>query len=283
LSVAIAAAALMLASAPLTDDAPPVDAPAIVEPAVKMPPAPLAAPTPPPQNSENDPSEIVVTAGTPPPKEDPLQAVNVVSFKAVQAIDTAFVGPVAKAYETAVPSPVRSGVRNFLSNLHEPENFLNFVLQHKIGKAAATLGRFAINSTIGVAGLFDVAKKRPFNLPVRYNGFANTLGFYGVKPGPYFYLPLIGATTVRDFIGYSVDKLVLPVSVGKPFNTPTYTIPTGALSALDHRNRTAAEIEENRTGAVSPYAATRANYLARRQAEIDALHSKSKDAPAPKP
>src|SRR3546814_1283739 len=77
-------------------------------------------------------------------------------------------------------------------------NFLNFLLQFKIGKAAETLGRFAVNTTFGVGGLFDVAKTMPFNLPYRRNGFANTLGFYGVEPGPYFYLPLIGSTTLRS-------------------------------------------------------------------------------------
>src|SRR3546814_7125122 len=71
-----------------------------------------------------------------------------------------------------------------------PINFLNFLFQFKIGKAVETVGRFAINSTIGVAGIFDVAKKPPVNLPYRPNGFANTLGFYGVEPGPYFFLPL---------------------------------------------------------------------------------------------
>src|SRR3546814_5937005 len=68
-----------------------------------------------------------------------------------------------------------------------PVNFLNFLLQFKIGKAAETLGRFVVNTTFGVGGLVDVAKTKPFNLPYRRNGFANTLGFYGVEPGPYFY------------------------------------------------------------------------------------------------
>ena len=237
---------------------------------------PLPVPNLPPE-----PSDIVVTGRTGPPPGDPLEQVNEVSFAAVQAVDKAVIGPVAHAYETGVPSPVRSGVRNFLANLHEPETCLNFLLQHRIGKALETLGRFAINSTIGVAGLFDVAKRRPFNLKRRYNGFANTLGFYGVKPGPYFFLPLIGATTVRDFLGYSVDKLILPTSVGKPFNQSYYNIPTGVLSALDHRNATDADIQKTRNGDRSPYAAMREAYLARRQAEIEALHSKAVVPPRP--
>src|SRR3546814_6026547 len=88
--------------------------------------------------------------------------------------------------------PVRDGLGNALRNISEPVNFLNFLLQFKIGKAAETLGRFVVNTTFGVGGLVDVAKTKPFNLPYRRNGFANTLGFYGVEPGPYFYLPLVG-------------------------------------------------------------------------------------------
>src|SRR3546814_15373424 len=77
-------------------------------------------------------------------------------------------------YQGIVPEPVRDGLGNALRNLSEPVNFLNFLLQFKIGKAAETLGRFAVNTTFGVGGLFDVAKTMPFNLPYRRNGFANT-------------------------------------------------------------------------------------------------------------
>ena len=76
--------------------------------------------------------------------------------------------------------------------------------QGKVGKAFETLGRLAINSTVGVGGLFDVAGKKA-DLPYRRNGFANTLGYYGVKPGAYLFLPLIGPTTVRDLVGGAID------------------------------------------------------------------------------
>lgn len=284
MSVAIVTAAIMLATTPASADGIPPAPQSLpagqvttypADPA--MPPEPtLPTPNPPPE-----PTEIVVTGRTGPPPGDPMEQVNEVSFTAVQAVDKAVIGPVAHAYETTVPGPVRSGVRNFLANLHEPETALNFLLQHRIGKALETLGRFAINSTVGLFGLFDFAKRRPFNLKRRYNGFANTLGFYGVKPGPYFFLPLVGATTLRDFIGYSVDKLILPTAVGKPFNQTAYNIPTGALSAIDHRNAKDMEIQKIRDGDRSPYVAMREAYLARRHAEIEALHSKSVVQPRP--
>src|SRR3546814_462964 len=118
------------------------------------------------------------------PPGDPLQNVNIEAFQVAQSVDKALVGPIAKGYEGGVPKPIRDGLGNALRNLREPINFLNFLFQFKIGKAVETVGRFAINSTIGVAGIFDVAKKPPVNLPYRPNGFANTLGFYGVEPGP---------------------------------------------------------------------------------------------------
>src|SRR5258706_52610 len=160
-----------------------------------------AAPAPRPGVDQND---IVVT-GRPHAPGDPLENVNAKSFAVTQSVDKAFVGPVALAYKKHVPAPVRSGLRNFLYNLKEPDVFLNFLLQLKPGKAMETLGRFAINSTIGGAGLFDVAKRRPFKLPRRPNGFADSLGYYGVKPGPFLFLPLIGPTTVRDLVASGLD------------------------------------------------------------------------------
>ncbi|MDI1295677.1 MAG: VacJ family lipoprotein, partial [bacterium] len=145
--------------------------------------------------------DIVVTASSGKGVSDPLAGVNAASFDAAQAVDAAIVGPVALAYKTKVPEPVRNGLRNFLYNLREPSIFVNYLLQLKPGKAAETVGRFAVNSTIGVAGLFDFAKRRPFHLPRRPNGFADTFGYYGIRTGPYLFLPLFGPTTVRDLIG----------------------------------------------------------------------------------
>src|SRR3546814_781744 len=130
-----------------------------------------------------------------------------------------------------------------------------------LGKALETVGRFAINSTIGAAGVFDVAKKAPINLPYRSNGFANTLGFYGVEPGPYFFLPLVGPTTLRDMVGDGIDLLVLPVSVGKPFNQTAYAVPTTVINRLNDRVARDAEIERLQEESADPYVETRSLYL----------------------
>jgi phospholipid-binding lipoprotein MlaA len=257
------ATAMMLAPAPAAQDAAP-PAEAAVTPPIVAAPLLTAPPAPHPEG------EIVVEGrkggGT------PIEQVNVESFAVAQEIDEAVFGPVARAYGKSVPRPIRKGLRNVLTNLREPIVAANYLLQLKVGKAGETLGRFAINSTIGVAGLIDQAKRKPFNLPRRRNSFANTLGFYGVKPGPFFYLPLIGATTLRDLFGNVVDQLAVPHVTVKPFNQSQYMAPIGVLSALDARFEFEEELQERRAGR-DPYGTTKQIYLDRRQAEIDALRA----------
>lgn len=216
--------------------------------------------------------EIVVEARAPAPPGDPLQAINARSFAVTQKVDEAVVGPIARGYEHTVPQPLRSGVRNFLNNTREPVVFLSFLLELKPGKAGETFGRFAVNTTLGIAGVFDIAKRKPFHLPRRPNGLADALGYYGVKPGPFLFLPLIGPTTLRDALGGAVDRLVLPLAVGTPFNQFAYAVGTGTLSALDRRIEFDGQLQELRDQN-NPYAARRSLYLRQRQAEIDGLHS----------
>lgn len=214
---------------------------------------------------------IVVTGPDRASPIDPLANVNAEAFQLGQDFDQALMEPVANAYKDTLPKPVRSGIRNFLNNLAEPIVFLNYLLQLKPGKALETLGRFTINSTIGIGGLVDVAKKKPFYLPHRRNGFANTLGYYGVESGSYLYLPIIGATTVRDLVGDGLDLLVLPTAVGKPFNQAVYTAPAGVLRALDRRVELDDQIREIQEESADPYVAQREFYLRTRQMEIDVL------------
>ncbi len=220
---------------------------------------------------------IVVTANQGPPKGDPIAVVNEVSFGAVQSVDKAIIAPVAYGYRDGLPAPIRDGMHNVLNNLDEPIVFLNFLLQLKIGKAAETVGRFAINSTIGVAGLFDVAKKPPINLPRRPNGLADTLGYYGVGPGPYLFLPVFGSTTVRDLLGRVVDLSLLPAAVGKPFTNPIVSAAKGTLSSIDDRVENDVILTRVQESG-NPYAAMREYYLKQRQAEIDVLKGKRSDA-----
>ncbi len=297
MSIPALSLAVMLASAPAEMPAPQQANPSSVAsspetPAsdpdstdsAQQPTAPTAVPDAAPQHTPTDGAQqeqagIVVTAKPRPDPGDPVEAVNEATFSAVQSVDTAFVGPVAMTYKSALPNPVRSGVRNFFNNLQEPIVFLNFLLQLKPGKAAETLGRFTVNSTVGVAGLVDIAKKKPFSLPRRPNGLAYTLGYYGVKPGPYLFLPLIGPTTVRDLFGRWVDLLVLPVGVGKPFTDPIYGASALVVRSLDDRAEADERLRKLREGPKDHYKALRDDYLETRQAEIDALRGLKKTQP----
>lgn len=237
-------------------------------------PSSTVAPTTTATRQEVDQNDIVVTARPRIPVSDPLKNVNIKSFEATQSVDKAVVGPIALSYQHRVPKPIRSGLRNFLYNLREPVVFLNFLVQLKPGKSAETFGRFAINTTIGGAGLVDMAKRHPFALPRRANGFADSMGYYGIKPGPFLFLPLIGPTTLRDLVGDGLDRLVLPLSFGKPFNQATFTLPTSVVGALDRRAEFDEQLQKIRDGSADPYEASRTFYLRRRQAEIDHLRGR---------
>lgn len=208
--------------------------------------------------------------------KDPLEGFNRAMFGVHQAMDKAILRPVAMGYKHAVPKPVRSGLRNLLSNLTEPFIFVNFLLQGKPGKAAETFARFAVNSTLGIAGLFDLAKRKDFNLPHRPNGFGTTLAIYGVKAGPYLFLPFIGPTTLRDMLGKPADDGLLPLAIGRPFSTWEYQLSTGLVNGLDMRAEADAELRALFGDAIDPYATLRSVYLQNRAAEIEETRGRHK-------
>ncbi|MEN2792823.1 MlaA family lipoprotein [Sphingomonas oligophenolica] len=204
---------------------------------------------------------------------DPLEGFNRVMFAIHQRVDRAVFRPVALGYRHTVPRPVRSGLRNFFHNLGEPLVFLNDLLQLKPGRAARTMTRFLINSTIGIGGLVDVAKQPNFGLPHHANGFGDTLGYYGVGPGPYIFLPLVGPTTLRDFIGGQGEGFVIPAAVGNPFDRWEYQMPKAVITGLDIRAESDDDFKALLESAVDPYATLRSVYLQDRAGEIEGLHS----------
>ena len=219
---------------------------------------------------EQQEGEIIVEGEYGPVDPDPIAEFNETSYRITQDLDAAITAPLAYGYRDGLPGPIRDGLGNVVRNLREPINFLNFLLQFRIGDALETLGRFAVNSTIGLGGLIDVAATSNINLPYRRNGFANTMGYYGVGSGSYLYLPITGATSVRDIVGDSLDQMVLPFAIGRPFNTPEYAAPYFVVSNLEARLEVDQELE--RIGeTVDPYAARRDTYLYRREREIAEL------------
>lgn len=139
---------------------------------------------------------------------DPYEHFNRKVYRFNDAADRYAVKPAAKAYRNVTPQFVRDGISNFFDNLSDPLTALNQVMQGKFKNAASDTGRFLVNSTVGVLGLFDVASKIP--LPHHKEDFGQTLGVWGVGPGPYLMLPFLGPSTVRDLSGRGVDTVINP-------------------------------------------------------------------------
>lgn len=251
-------------------------APAATAPAITVPAIAVGATTPPPAETSTKPApgsnDIVVSGQHKMQKIDPVEGVNKVSFQAVESVDKALIGPIMHGYRDGVPGPVRQGLHNFFFNLTEPVNALNHVLQLHPGRALQTVARFGINSTIGIAGLVDVAKKKPFNIHYRPNGFGNTFGYWGIGPGPYLFLPLVGPTSVRDLIGSLLDQAALPL-VAKPLKNYYYVTAAGVITELDYRVDIDAGVERVRK-TNNVYASYRQAYFRSRFEEIEALHGR---------
>jgi phospholipid-binding lipoprotein MlaA len=213
---------------------------------------------------------------------DPFESFNRGMFKGHEKVDRAVLRPAALGYSHVVPSILRDGIRNILRMLTEPIVFLNDLLQFRPEHAMRTLARVAINATLGWGGLFDVAKRPYFKLPHEANGFADTLGYYGVKQGPYLFLPLVGPTTLRDLVGAVGDGAVLPFAIGKPFNQRVYQLPTTLVGGLQERADAEGDLKTLFSTAVDPYATLRSVYLQDRAGEIAALrHGHSPHAQSP--
>ncbi len=118
--------------------------------------------------------------------------------------------PVAKGYKAVIHEEIRKSVDNFFNNIYYPSRVVNNLLQGKFSNASEETGRFIINSTIGILGLFDVAKSK-FNLNEHVEDFGQTLGFYGVKSGPHIVLPLLGPSNLRDTLSMYPDSLLNPI------------------------------------------------------------------------
>jgi phospholipid-binding lipoprotein MlaA len=194
---------------------------------------------------------------------DPLEPFNRGVYRFNDALDTAVLKPVATAYHDVMPSPVRQGVHNFFGNLQDVWSFVNNVLQLKGDAAGDSLARVGINTFIGLGGIFDIATD--LKIERHTKDFGHTLGYWGLGPGPYIVLPLLGPSTLRDTVALPVDIQSDPVSglsdVGAR-NSLT------VLRVLDKRSsllQASAMLEE---AALDNYAFIREAYLQRRRSTI---------------
>lgn len=151
-----------------------------------------------------EPSAPAVTPADAPSMRtyDPWERLNRFTYRFNARFDEAVFLPVANVYQR-VPKPLRSGVHNFFGNLTEVDSVINYTLQWRLKLGVRSLGRFVINSTLGIGGLFDVAAK--LKMPGAPTGMSTTLGKWGMHPGPYLVIPLLGPSTLRDGLGFLGD------------------------------------------------------------------------------
>ncbi len=143
---------------------------------------------------------------------DPIEPLNRAFWKFTWDYSDKYVTrPATVTYITYTPSPLRKGLHNIALNLNEPANFMNNLLQGKFTEAATSVGRFVLNSTIGLLGFFDPASD--FGWTVQEEEFGEVLGFYGVSDGPYIVIPGIGPSSVREEVGDFVDRFYWPLAV----------------------------------------------------------------------
>lgn len=141
-------------------------------------------------------------------KASPLEAFNRDAYLFNKSIDTGVIKPLAKGYQKITPEFINTGITNVFSNLGDVPNAVNALLQFKLKDAASDTGRFAINSTIGLAGFFDIATK--MDLQKHHEDFGQTLAVWGIPSGEYIMLPVLGPSTLRDSIGVAVDTVTNP-------------------------------------------------------------------------
>jgi phospholipid-binding lipoprotein MlaA len=169
------------------------------------------APPSPPETQSDEPLDPFARADEGAGEEyDPWEPMNTNMFEFNRQVDRFVLKPVAKGYNFVMPNLVQVGISNIFYNLRFPPRFLNNVFQGKLKGAGIEVGRFLINSTVGLAGFFDLAKH--VDLVTSEEDLGQTLGFYGVKPGPYLVLPLLQPFTVRDFVGYVGDIFLNPIN-----------------------------------------------------------------------
>ncbi len=154
----------------------------------------------------DDDYEEGVNVGVP----DPMEETNRTIFGANRQADRFFFDPITRGYRLVVPEPARKGIRNVFSNLNSPTTFANDMLQLEWEDAGVTLARMVVNTTIGLAGLFDVADS--IGLEKHNSDFGQTLALAGVPSGPFMMVPFFGPTTVRDGFGTAVDIGMSPTT-----------------------------------------------------------------------
>ena len=195
--------------------------------------------------------------------KDPLEGLNRGIYKFNDTVDKAALKPIAGAYKAVLPTPVRSGVNNFFSNLSTFVSAINNLLQFKFGNAFSEAGRFVINSTFGIAGVMDVASWD--KIEKHTEDFGQTLGRWGVGNGAYLVLPILGPSTLRDTAGLVVDTLAFdPITY---IDDPATRNQLRLFKLFDKRAQNLPGRDLLEEAALDPYAFMRDAYMQRRASQ----------------
>ena len=194
---------------------------------------------------------------------DPLEGYNRVMHSFNDTVDKAVIKPIAQGYDFIMPAPISTGVSNFFSNLNEITVIANDVLQFKFTQALDDTSRFAINSTLGIVGFMDVASD--FGYRKNNEDFGQTLGSWGVGPGPYLVLPFLGPRDIRDTVGLVGDYYTDPMTYVKPSGTRD---PARILWVVDGRANLLKAEKVLEEAAIDEYVYVRDAYLQRRQSLV---------------
>ncbi len=203
---------------------------------------------------------------------DPLEVLNRFLFAFNEALDVFIFRPIAEVYRFWLPQGVQDSVQNFTRNLNAPVIFLNQLWQGRDEEASETIARFFINTTVGLAGLFDPASS--WGLEYTEADFGQTLGYYGAGPGPYLVLPLYGPSSVRDGIGLAVDSLVLDpwpyvLDAADVDKKRELMLARFVMEGVDKRARNIENIDDLKRDSVDFYARVRSLYLQYRRSFIE--------------
>jgi phospholipid-binding lipoprotein MlaA len=211
-------------------------------------------------------------------RNDPLEPTNRVFYQVNHTLDRYFLHPVASGYVSAVPETVRAHVHDTLSNLGNPAQFANDVLQGHPRKAGNTFMRLLINTTVGAAGVFDVATGWGF--PDHDTDAGLTLAVWGIPDGPFLFLPVLGPSNPRDGIGYGANIAFDPFTWASFGGSATFGWTKFGVSAVDSRARVLPETDSIEKTALDPYATYRTLYQQHRAGEVEQARS---DLPATVP
>jgi len=208
---------------------------------------------------------------------DPFEPFNRLMFNTTLAIDKAVLRPTAIVYRAVFPQPIRDLVRNFLNNLDSPIILTNDLLQGELGRARITLVRAAVNTTVGIGGLFDVADR--WGLPRHREDFGQTLARLGIGEGPYLFIPLFGPANPRDLLGYGTDLFFQPLTYVQWGDESYVPYVRYGVDLLDLRARNIETLDEIEQTSLDYYASVRSLYRQSRNNEINNGASAVEDLP----